>query len=658
VVYLFDDFELREEDFCLSRAGERISLEPKSLRVLLLLVSRAGHLVDKQCLLDTVWAGTFVEENTLARTVAVLRRELGDDSRKPRLIETVPTRGYRFVARVQVIQVSVPSGLVPAENRVTDFPGRQLSEETAFSPKPEAGGGTRAGQDPEPAKQSIWRLASGGTGKIVVSVVLAVFLCVMAAVWWHSRTRENSASGSGPSIALLPITNDTADPTADYIADGVTESVIRQLSGVPGLRVIGGASVFRYKHDQQDPRSVGRALGVGDIMQGHLRRLDGRLVLAVELSRVDDGTVLLSHQYLAEENDLRPVQADLVRDTLRSTGTGLGQSPSASYLRSITENAEAYQEFLRGESANAGTSPPQLHEAIRHFEGATAIDPDFALAWAELAQAHLVLGLYFEAPREHLSMARQYAQRALRLNRDIAGAHGTLGLIFLVYDWNYAAAMSELEPAESARGAMSSLACTAHLLSQAGRARKADEILQDSLAYDPESGILVSESGCVAYYHRQYEDAVAYYRKAMKQDPNSPLPYWGLGKSLTQLGRFDEAVESLNRFSARNGDPPPLLIAESGYALARWGKKNEARACLERLSQLSKTIYINPFLPALIHLGLDERDLTFQWLSKAADDRSTFLISILTDPKWESLLNDPRLGAIVERMRADPAAIH
>jgi DNA-binding winged helix-turn-helix (wHTH) protein/TolB-like protein/tetratricopeptide (TPR) repeat protein len=647
---------LREEDFCLSRAGQRIPLEPKSLRVLLRLVRRAGHLVDKQSLLDTVWAGTFVEENTLARTVAILRRELGDDSRKPRLIETVPTRGYRFVAPVEVRQVSVPSELSPAENGVKDLPGRELSEGAAVSLKGEAGGGTTAGRHLLPAKRSSWRPVRASTGKVALSVVLAAVLSVTAGIWWHSRLRERSVPAPEPSIALLPITNETGDPKTGHIADGVTESVIRQLSSVPGLRVIGGASVFRYKHDQQDPRSVGRTLGVGDIMQGHLRRLDGHLVLAIELSRVDDGTVLLSHQYLAEESDLRPVQADLVRDTLRSTGTGAGQSQSASYLRSPTGNAEAYQEFLRGESTTTGTSPAELHEGVRHLERATELDPDFALAWAELAQEHLILGLYFEAPLSHMPIARQYAQRALKLNNDIAVAHGTLGLVSLVYDWNYAAAMSELEPAESTRSAVSSLACTAHLLSQAGRARKADEILQNSLAYDPESGALINELGCVAYYHRQYEDAVAYFRKSMERDPNSPLPYWGLGKSLTQLGRFQEAVESLNRFSARNGGPPPLLIAESGYTLARWGKRNEARARLEQLSRLSKTIYINPFFPALIHLGLDERDLTFQWLSKAADDRSTFLISILTDPKWESLLTDPRLGAIVARMRADPSA--
>ena len=360
-----------------------------------------------------------------------------------------------------------------------------------------------------------------------------------------------------------------------------------------------------------------------------------------------------SHEYLAEEGDLRPVQADLVRDTLRSTGTGAGQSQPASYVRSPTGNSEAYQEFLRGESLT-GTAPPELHEAIRHFERATALDPEFALAWAEMAQEHAVLGLYFEAPREHMRLARQYAQGALKLNNDIATAHGTLGLIALVYDWNYAAALSELRPAESTRSALSSLACTSHLLSQVGHARKADEILQNSLAYDPESGALIAELGCVAYYRRRYEDAIAGYNKAMAKDPNSPLPYWGLGKSLTQLGRFQEAVESLNRFSERNGDPPPMLIAESGYALARWGKRDEARARLEKLSELSKTYYVNPYFFALIHLGLDERDLTFQWLSKAADDRSTFLVTILSDPKWDSLLPDPRIGAIVARMRTDP----
>ena len=294
VLYLFEDFELRQEDFCRSRSGQRIALEPKSLRVLLLLVSRAGHLVDKQCLLDTVWAGTFVEENTLARTVAVLRRELGDDSRKPRLIETVPTRGYRFVAPVQIRRVSISPGTSSEGIDERGLPSRQLSDGSAFSPKGGAGGGTAAAKPVKPAALASWWPANATPGKIGTAVVLVLFVSVIAGMWWHFRPRHRSVADPEASIALLPIMNETGDPHADYLADGITESVIRQLSGIPGLRVIGGASVFRYKHDQQDPRSLGRAFGVRDIMQGHLRRLEGRrLILTVEISQVDDGSVLL-----------------------------------------------------------------------------------------------------------------------------------------------------------------------------------------------------------------------------------------------------------------------------------------------------------------------------------------------------------------------------
>ena len=651
MLYRFEDFELREDDFSLSRVGRRISLEPKSLRVLLLLVSRAGHLVEKQCLLDTVWAGSFVEENNLARAVAVLRRELGDDSRKPRLIETVPTRGYRFIAPVETRQDPAFPGVSSTENAGQEAPGSQVD----FQPQEEADSGTTAVENLQPPLGQFWRAEDGSARRVAVaSVFLIVLLSALAGYWWHSRPGETSSPAPEPSIALLPITNETGDAQADYIADGVTESVIRQLSGVPGFRVIGAASVFRYKRDQQDARSLGRAFGVIDIMQGHLRRINGNLVLAIELSRVDDGGVLLSHQYLAEADDLLPVQADLVRDTLRSAGTGGSLPQTGWYLRSLTTSPEAYREFLRGESGMGGSSPAELHEAIRHFERATSIDPNFALAWAELAQEHVILGIYFERPREHMDTARRSAQRALKLNGDIAVAHSALGLIYLLYDWNHAAAMSELEPSESTRSAVSSLACTAHLLSQTGQPRKADEILQNSLAYDPESGTLINELGCVAYYHRRYEDSVTQFKKAMEFAPTSPVPYWGLGKSLTQLGRYQEALEALNSYSARNGDPPPVLIAESGYTLARWGKREDAKARLELLSRLSKGNYIDPFFFAVVHLGLGERDQTFQWLSKAADVRSTYLFSILTDPKWADLLSDPRTGAIVTRMREGP----
>lgn len=628
MTYLFDQFELREKDFCLYENGKRIALEPKALQVLLLLLSRAGHLVEKNFLLETVWSNTFVEENNLTRTILVLRRALGDDRHDRIFIETVPTKGYRFVHEVRQ---------VPEEE--------DLSHTSAVAiegmPGEEPGIASGTIQEGLPGL-SIWR-------RYLQVAVALVVLTVAVCGWWLYRMHTKAHSPLQPSIAVLPIVNQTGDSGNDYISDGVTESSIRQLSGIADVRVIGAGSVARYKGAQQDVRSVGRTLGVDTVLQGHLLRVDGRLMLVVELCRVSDGSVLLSRDYLLEDKDLLPVQADLVRDTLQTLRVDTGVKSEA---LTHTNNPMAYEEFLKGEAVAQGDSPAELHEAVQHFEKATAIDPAFDLAWSELAQVHLMLGVYYEAPREHMEIARRDARRALELNHDLEQAHGSLGVIEMVYDWNFAAATSELEPEKSARSAVSSLACMVHLLDQTGRSRKAEEMVRRFLAYDPQSARLISELGCVAYYHRHYDEAVRSYTAAMEIDPKSPLPYWGLGKSLTQLGKYQQAIEVLDSFAKRNGFEPPILTAESGYSLAKWGKKKEARERIEQLVAESHSGFVDPYFIALVHLGLGDKEETFAWLAKAEDARSVFLISTLTDPKWEELLTDPRFGAMVSRMSA------
>ena len=642
MVYLFDQFELREKDFCLYEDGKRIALEPKALRVLLLLLSKAGHLVEKDFLLETVWSNTFVEENTLTRTILVLRRALGDNRHDRIFIETVPTKGYRFVHEVRQ---------VPEEEDLSNASAVAIEGMPGEGPAIASGVVQEAarGRERRPGL-SIWRRYLPVAVALVV-VTVAVFS------WWRYRMHAKAQPPLQPSIAVLPIVNQTGDSGNDYISEGVTESSIQQLSGIAGVRVIGSGSVARYKGAQQDVRLVGQTLGVDTILQGHLRRADGRLMLVIELCRVSDGSVLFSREYLPEDKDLQPVQADLVRDTLHTLGVDTGTESSKSQLHTHTNNPMAYEEFLRGEAVAQGDSPAELHEAVRHFEKATALDPEFDLAWAALAEFHLMLGIYFEAPREHMEIARRDAQRALELNHGLEQARGSLGLIELIYDWNFAEAASELEPAQSARTAVTELGCTVHLLDQTGRPRNAEEMVRRMLAYDPLSARLISELGCVAYYHRHYDEAVRSYTAAMEIDPNSPLPYWGLGKSLTQLGRYQQAIEVLDSFAKRNGVAPPILTAESGYSLAKWGKKKEARERIEQLVAGSHSGFVDPFFIALVHLGLGEKEETFAWLAKAEDVRSVFLISILTDPKWEELLTDPRVGAMVARMSAKPRAL-
>ena len=622
MIYRFGDFELREEDFCLLRQGSRVALEPKNLRVLLQLVSHAGHLVQKNTLLETVWTDTFVEENTLARAIAVLRHELGDSSRDPRFIQTIPTRGYRFIAPVRALPQMSPLVAVLGEN----------------SPQPFAG----LGAERLPARS--WLPTA------VIRGVCLVVIATSSILLWRRHKTIAIVHRAPISIAVLPIVNQTGDPSLDYVSDGTTQSMIQDLAGVLGLRVIGSTTVFRFRNTPQDAQSIGHNLGTDSVLQGRLQRNQDKLVLNVELVQTNNNSILLSHQYLSDTPDLRNVQADILHDTLQALSFDTGKLTGQSPLGQHTNSPAAYEENLRGEALTRTDSPQAFREAVQHFQKATALDPNFDRAWSDLAQAHLFLGIYYESPLDHMPIARTAALMALQLNPSLPEAHGSLGIVDLLYDWDYASAASELEKEGATRSAMSMLACTAHLREQSGHPRRAEEEVRRLLSYDPQSEMLISELGCAAYYERHYEDAVRSYRSAMELDPSSPLPYLGLGRSLTELGKYKEAVDVLDAFSRRNGFAPPILLAESGYTSALSGDRKDAMRRMESLRYQAKSAYVDPYLIALIYHGLHDHTATITWLQKAANVHSSLLFSVLSDPMWQDSQQDPQLIAIVDKM--------
>jgi DNA-binding winged helix-turn-helix (wHTH) protein/TolB-like protein/Flp pilus assembly protein TadD len=623
MIYRFGDFELREEDFCLLRQSSRVALEPKNLRVLLQLVSHAGHLVQKNTLLDTVWRDTFVEENTLARAIAVLRQELGDSSRDPKFIQTIPTRGYRFIAPVEVL---------PEIPQLTPVAADAL-------PQPLAD----AGAERLPARSWLPTIA-------VFAVCLLVIATASILLWRHKATAMMHRAPI--SIAVLPILNQTGDPSLDYVSDGTTQSMIQDLAGVLGLRVIGSTTVFRFRNTPQDAQSIGHNLGADAVLQGRLQRSQDKLVLNVELTQTNSSSILLSHQYLSDTPDLRGVQADILHDALQALSFDTGKLGGQSSLGPHTNSPAAYEENLRGEALTRTDSPQAFREAVQHFQKATALDPNFDRAWSDLAQGHLFLGIYYESPLDHMPIARTAALRALQLNPSLPEAHGSLGVVDLLYDWDYASAASELEKEGATRSAMSMLACTAHLREKSGHPRRAEEEVRRLLSYDPQSEMLISELGCAAYYERHYEDAIRSYRSAMELDPSSPLPYLGLGRSLTELGKYREAVDVLDAFSKRNGFAPPILLAESAYTCALSGDRKAAMQRMESLEDQAASVYVDPYLIALIYHGLHDHRATIDWLQKAAAVHSSLLFSILSDPMWEDAQQDPQLIAIIDKMES------
>jgi len=485
---------------------------------------------------------------------------------------------------------------------------------------------------------------------VLLGATAALLLIALAATTLSLRKPEPAAPAQRNGqivLAVLPFSNQTGSDSNSYLAEGITQTLIRQFSQLPQVRVISRTAV-----DHINRQNATSEYGVRFLLNGALApNSEGKLVLNAELSDAKNGSVLLSRQYIPNESDLRPIQADIVQDVVKGMGVQLNAKDSAGAQQPLTSSPAAFEHFLRGETLiRKRDDPGNLHRAIPDFEEAVKLDPSFALAYSSLAEAHLELAVYYESPLEHMPPARRYAERALSLDPTIRQAHGILGLVALLYDWNLPHAQDELSQADTRENAIWSLGCTAHLLAQNGRFRHAEEDLQRMLEFDPQSSMLISELGCVKYYSGQYDDSIRYYQKAMAIDSQSVLGYWGLGRVLARTGHYKQALDTLRTFKPANGIEPPIISAEIGYTEGVSGDRRSAEQTLQELKQQGKKIYVDPYLVAVIYLSLGDRDSTYAWLDKAYAVRSPFLISLATDPKWSDEASNPRLRALWNRM--------
>lgn len=490
----------------------------------------------------------------------------------------------------------------------------------------------------------------GGAAYLLAACV--VIVGVAGLLSWRREGTPKPAGMAPPriSLAILPIANRTGDPQLNYVTDGLTDDLIRQLSQLPALRLMARTTMFRYRDRSGDAAAIARALHVDAVMTGELRRGPEHLVMTIEASRVGDGSVVLDHEYIADLHDLRTVQAEIQQDLIARLHVESSALDPGRTLPSVTSSPQAYQDFLEGDVLSRSGAPADLHQALPYFERAVALDPHFDLAWAALASDHLLLGLYFEPPRRQMPLAREYAERALRINPSLGEAHGSLGLIHLVYDWNLPAAEAEMNTAGAETAAIGTLACTAHLMERSGRPQRAEEMLEGMLTYDPQSAALISELGCVDFYRGHYEAAVRHYRDALAADPRTPVPYWGMGKTLNAEGRYTEAIGVLRSFKQKNGFEPPLLTAERGYALGASGQREQALKVIRSLGDEGQRLFVDPYLIAVVYASMNDRRMTFLWLNKALQARSSFAISLLSDPKWQTWRSDPQFAALVEQM--------
>jgi TolB-like protein/Tfp pilus assembly protein PilF/predicted Ser/Thr protein kinase len=475
----------------------------------------------------------------------------------------------------------------------------------------------------------------------------AALAAVLALATWFAVFRGQS--NSIDSLAVLPFVNVGADPNAEYLSDGITESIINNLSQLPRLRVMARSTVFRYKTKQADPQEVGHELHVAAVLSGRLQQRGDTLVVQAELVDVDKGTQLWGEHYNRKLADVLAVQEDISREISEKLRLRLTGEEKKRLTKRYTANGEAYQEYLKGRYYWNKRTEEGYQKGIEQFQQAIDKDPNYALAYTGLADCYSLLGRFGGLPpKEAFSKAKAEARKALEIDDQLAEAHNSLARV-IWNDWDWSSAEREFKRAEELNpNYATGHHWYAYFLSDMGRQDEAIAEIKRAQELDPLSLVINLDVGIVFYFARRYDQAIEQYRRALEMDPNFYRTYLYSGQAHVQKGRYEEAIAEMNK--ARQLDDNQWVLGELGYAYAVAGKRGEAQKALDQLKGLSKRRYIDPYYVALIHAGLGEKDQAFAWLDKAYKERSTRLTSLIVDAELDSLRSDPRFAELVRKV--------
>ncbi|HEX6623743.1 MAG TPA: winged helix-turn-helix domain-containing protein [Pyrinomonadaceae bacterium] len=644
--YRFDDVVVDCRNFRVVKGEQKRDLTPRAFDVLRYLIERPDRVVEKQELFERVWKEKFVSDNALTRTVKEIRQALGDSADAPRYIETVPKRGYRFIAPMS------PQGRVASGADVSED-GRPGVVETRGAET--AGGG---GVAPAAGAQPL-RGAAGRLKPALVVLVVAAALALVAAVLYSRRSRPAAGEAVGApvrSIAVLPLKNLSGDAVNEYFSDGMTESLINALSKIEGLKVISRSSAFNFKGRDVDPREVGRRLGVAAVLEGSVRKDADSVRVAARLVSAEDGRVLWASD--AQDHalgDIFALQDEIARGmtaALKLKLTGEGERLLA---RRYTDDLEAYDLYLKGRFFWNKRTDAGLRKSIEHFERAIARDPDYALAYAGLADSYAVFNLYSPAQLKDASpRAKEAAAHALALDDTLAEAHATLGLLKQQYDFDWPGAEREYRRAiELDPNYATAYQYYAEHLALLGRTEESVAQIRRARDLDPLSLIINTEMGFPYLCARRWDEALEHYRHALEMDPSFHLAIYFSARAHAQQGRLDEAVAESRRAVALSGGST-LTVGGLGYVYAAAGQSEEARKVLGELTALSRRRYVSPYTFATVHVGLGERDLALARLEEAYRERDYQLVMLRIDPRLDSLRDDPRFTDLMRRVGLAP----
>lgn len=633
--FRFGGYELDVAAYELRGGSGPIRLERQPMDLLIMLVERRGQLVSRDDIIERLWGkDVFVDVETGVHTaVRKIRRALRDSTDEPAFIETVSGKGYRFIAPVEVVTAASPV--------VSDPPLAAAIPEAPPPPVPAAS----ASRPESTAGRTMSWSATIAIGLAAVAIAIAIGL-----VAWNRPAAD--APPDRANIAVLPFENLVTDPDRAYLADGLTEEIIAWLGQVDPerLTVVSRTSATLAARDARSVADIARQLGAEYLLESSIRTESGRVRVTAKLIRARDQVQVWSEIYNRELTSMLGLQQELGVAIAEQIRFRLSPQRYEALARRAPRVAEAYDDYLRGLTFANQRTPATTRKAIEHFTRATELDPDYALAWAALAQAYAAGPVNSDIPPlEVRARVVDATERAVRANGDLAETQFAIGYLNWMLEWDWPAAEAgfrralDLDP----RYAWTSVSL-GHLLSQLGRHSEALALMRRARELDPQNVMAYAMSSQVLFQARDYQGALENAAQAIALDEDLWIGHMMRGQAYAQLGETDKALEAFAiaaRYSGDNSKP----VSAGAYVLARSGRRAQAQQVLATLEQQSRQRYVPPYAMALINAGLGDTDAVFAWLDRAFDARDVHLMYLTVDAKWDPYRSDPRFDALLAR---------
>ncbi len=630
--YRFDDVLIDLQGFRLVKAGKVAPVEPKALNLLIFLVEHRARLVERRELIDAVWGDAFVTDHVLNRAIGQLRKVLADDAKEPRYIETVPTRGYRFIAEVEQ-----ETGEGIAAPGLSDH-GRAAENSGAGGRKSQAQAGAGVGI-------AAW---SAGRRWGVVGAGTVLLVAALGAFWAQARKDSRASEMPTRSLAVLPLENLSGDSSQEYLADGMTGELITGLGQIRALRVISQTTAMQYKNARKSLPQIAEELNVDAIVEGSVMRSGDRIRIAARLIEARADKQIWARSFEGDLQDILGLQNQVASAVAEQIRIKLTVKEQAQLADMPQVNTRAYEAFLKGRFFEQNT-PETLQKSIQFFREAVELDPKFARAYIGVARSTNYLANWGSTPRGEAAATSDAAiAKGLELEPDLAEAYDERAWTRFLFHWDFPGAEEdfrhalELDPGSSdAHNGLS-----AYLLVM-GRFDESREEIGRALDLDPLSLEVKADNCRGLNYSRKYDDAIAQCKTTLELDPNNKYTLYYLGEFYGRKRDYPAA----HQIWARYGGCDASCMAMRDEIDGAPGVTGAFDAWLKAQKRQPDAFFL-----ARAYAGLGRKDQAFLWLEKAYEQRSggDDMTYLPVDPDFDPLRADPRFDAFLRHAGLPP----